>query len=205
MLLSKSELALAKLASTEESRYSLTAIAVEKDVTVVTNGHYLVTVEHGQFKDDTYPVTAGLEHAQPNGKPILVKSDAALAALKTLPKKNTIPVLGNAALGTDGRVYTNTLDAVQSFESKQEGTFPNWQAVMPKSDKKPHAVIAFSAAYLRLLADFVDKYGMGEAPTVKLTVYGDSDSAKFEARTADGQKITAVLMPVRLDKTSDRY
>jgi len=51
MLLSKSELNLAKLASKEESRYALQGIAVQPNETVVTNGHYLVTVKHSGMSE----------------------------------------------------------------------------------------------------------------------------------------------------------
>jgi hypothetical protein len=201
MLLSKTELDLARLAPKKNEGYrsGLDMIAVEKEETVVTNGHYLVRVTHGERSDVDYPVTPGLEHAQPNGKPILVSRDAALAAGKALPKKNTIAVLGNAALGKDGKVYVNDLENVSSFSSGEvSATFPNWKAVLPAKDKKPTCVFGVSAAYLRLLADFVEKHGEGRNPNITVTVYDPQSALTFQAKGTDGQDILAVLMPVRL-------
>jgi len=201
MLLSKAELNLGNLAPKEESRYTLQSIAVEKDCTVTTNGHYLVTVTHGALADVDYPVTNGLEHVTVNGKPKLIHRDAAIAALKALPRKTTIPILGNAALGADGKLYVNDLENVQAFGKEVTGQFPNWQAVMPKPDDKPIVKIGLASGYLRLLADYIDKYGVdGPAggPTITMTVYAADKAIKMEAKTPDGQNITAVLMPVRL-------
>ena len=109
MLLNRSILNLAKLASKEASRYTLQAIAVEKDQAVVTDGHILVTVGNtSPAADDSFPQVAGLEHKTFSEGPmienVLVSRETALAALKALPKKSTIPVLANAAMGKNGKL-----------------------------------------------------------------------------------------------------
>jgi hypothetical protein len=197
MILTKAELDLGRLASDDPSRYALSAISVEEKETVVTNGHYLLTVAHNGFKDENFPVTQGLEPAQVTA-PVLVHRDAAIAAGKALRKKATIPILGAACLGTDGKLYVNDLESVQAFGSKPEGNFPDWRAVMPAADKQAACTIGFDAKYLRLLADYVEKHGNKQLNVIKLTVYGPTDSAKMEAKTDDGQDITMILMPCRL-------
>jgi len=207
MLLTKAELDLARLTPKGESRYMVNGIAVRERDTAATNGHWAVTVAHSAFADDDYPQTAGLEHATPNGTAALLHRDTALGALKALPKKTTIPVLACAALGKDSRVYVNTLDSVQTFgkEGGMGGQFPNIEAVIPKDDK-PLAVVGLSAAYLRELADFIERHGAEDSRSgerrcvgVKLTIYGAERPVRFDAKTKDGQDVMALLMPVPLE------
>lgn len=198
MLLTKAELNLAKLASKEESRYALQGIAVQPTETVVTNGHYLVTVKHIGLSEENYPLTAGLEHKKlqngPVSETVLVSTEAALGAVKALAKKTNIPVLATAALGTDQSLYVNNLDSVQSFKHKMEGKFPTWQTIVPT--KKPKAEIVLDADYLALLAKFVSDNREGDLPLVRLTVYDDNTAIRFDSPKGN-QPIMALLMPVR--------
>jgi hypothetical protein len=203
MLLNKVSLNLALLASQEESRYALQAIAVEPEVCCVTNGHYLVTVAHQTAVPvEQFPQTDGLESATVKGT-VLIARDAAISAAKAIPNKTTLPVLKTAALGTDGKLYVNQLDSVQSFKGEASGTFPNWRMVMPNG--KPVTEICISADYLETLAKFIRANSgnvKGRATAVRLTVYPDGKPMRLDARTSDGQDIMAVLMPMRLDGSS---
>jgi len=200
MLLTKAELNLAKLASKEESRYSLRGIAVQPKETVVTNGHYLVTVQHSGLSEENYPVTAGLEHKKlVDGKvseTVLVSSESALDAAKALNKKTSIPILATAALGTDKNLYVNNLDSVQSFKHSMEGKFPVWQSIVPTG--KPKAEIVLNANYLELLAKFIRENSTGAIPVVRLTIYGDKTAIRLDTPSGE-QAIMALLMPVRYD------
>jgi len=207
MLLNRTTLSLAKLASAEESRYTLCAIAIERSLAAVTNGHYLVTVTHASTvgENASYPETPGLEPRDvAENETVLVHRDAALAALKAIPKKSMIPILGNAALGADGKLYVNSLDSVQSFKSDVSGRFPNWRMVMPSGAVKFETGV--DARYLKRLAEyFIENAGVrAEAPVpIRMTFYKDEGTAmRFDGATADGQQITAVLMPLRVDTTN---
>ena len=200
MLLSKAELNLGKLADKDESRYTLQAIAVDSQCSVVTNGHYLVTVEHGQFKDADYLATPGLEPAVLNGKPKLIHRETAIAASKALPRKSTIPVLDTAALSTDGKLYVNDLENVQVFTKEVTGTFPNWQMVVPTGEPKPTTEIAFSSEYIELLAKFFREHGEKDRPSVvRFTFYGNDHAMRIDGQTKEGQKVMALLMPIRIE------
>jgi len=212
MLLNRTTLSLAKLAPKEESRYTLSAIAVEKDVAAVTNGHYLVTFTHPKYFgekliEESYPVTPGLTHRMvKDGETVLVARDAALAALKSIPKKSTIPILQNAAMSEDGKLVTNDLETVAQFKSDVGGNFPNWRAVVP--DYPVAFEVCVSAEYLEVLGKFF-RESLGERHTkaVRMTFYQDDKpmydgrrcprAMRFDARTDEGQDITAVLMPIR--------
>jgi len=199
MLLNKAELNLAKLASTDESRFALQGIAVQPSSTVVTNGHYLVSIGHIEgFAEENFPETPGLTHAKLQGT-ALVSRDAAIGAAKALPKKSTIPILQTAALGEDKVLYVNTLDSVQTFKSDLTGTFPQWDRIVPTA--KPKADIVLNAGYLELLAKFIKENGLKNV-AVRLTVYDNQTAVRFDAVTEDNQNLLAFLMPIRADHHS---
>lgn len=229
MLLNKTVLSLATLASKEESRWTLKGVQINKECAVVTNGHYLVKVEGKLGLDaDSYPVTPGLENLElTNGDSVILSAEAMLAAKKALPKRSPVPVLGEVALGTVGEdkkahLFVNTLESVQSFKAGMEGTFPNWQAVMP--DAEVAAEIVLSAEYLVTLgkwfADHTRDAYKAVAP-VRITIYkpeplskvdtegpvsfrhsrGADRAVRFDAFGEDGQELTAVLMPIRYEGT----
>ena len=199
MLLTKAELNLAKLAEERASRYCINGIAVQPDHTVVTNGHYLVAVTHSTLSDKNYPETEGLVPKELENGPavketVLLNAKAAIDAAKALPKKTKIPVLGCAALSTDRTLFVNDLESVKQFKSDSSGTFPQWEKVIPEG--KPKAEIVLNAEYLEMMARFVREHGP-DVPAVRLTIYNDSTSIRFDSYTPDGQEILALLMPMR--------
>lgn len=203
MLLDKAVLGLAKLAPKEESRFSLTAIAVESKCATVTNGHYLVNVSGPRVSDKDFPETPGLVHKTfadgPMAEVVLVARDAALAALKALPRKTTLPTLQNAAMGEDKRLYVNTLDSSQSFDHRREGQFPNWRAVMPTGE--PTAEVELDAQYLKALCEYVIEHAEGSRngqTPVRFTLYGAEKAIRMDAPTENGGQILCVLMPLRM-------
>src|SRR5262249_41626771 len=156
------ELSLAKLASKEETRYTLQAICVQPKHTVVTDGHILVAVTHvTERKDTDYPETSGLEHNPVSAGEVLISSEAALNAAKALPKKG-VPVLQNAALGTDGKLYVNDFSNVTSYGSHVSGQFPRWEMVVPKD--KPIAEISFNASLMEDLCSYIRQHGDKRLP-----------------------------------------
>src|ERR1039458_7750477 len=106
MLLNKATLGLAKLASKESSRYATGGIAIEKDCAIVTDGHIMVHLENpsGGQADEYFPVTEGNVIRVMDGTQVLVSADAALAALKTIPRKAPSPVLQTALLAEGDRL-----------------------------------------------------------------------------------------------------
>lgn len=199
MLLTKAELDLGKLASKDESRYWLQGIAVDKDETVVTNGHYLVRVAHGGSAPENWPHgETPVTMAHVNDEPILITRDAAINAAKTLPRRTTIPILSQAALSSDGTLHTNPLDGKEEFPAKMEGRFPNWKAVMPHREREPAIVIGLGADYLTLIAKFISDHHKTHNPGgahIKLTIWDAESPILIESQTDDGQTVEAVLMP----------
>src|SRR6266516_4633378 len=111
VLLNKRSLELAKLAPKGESRFTLNAIQVTGEETVVTNGHYLVRVEHAKAKIETFPKVAG-DVETVESKSFLIGRDAALELSKAIPKASIIPILSFAKVGLDaeGQVRAITTD-----------------------------------------------------------------------------------------------
>lgn len=201
MLLNRAVLSLAKLASKDASRYTLQGFAVEKDRAIVTDGTILVGVmnEH-PVADENFPAVAGLEHKTfadgPMIETVLVHRDAALAALKAIPKKNTIPALYNAAMGTDGNLYTTDLENVSQFKHKMNGArFPNWRQVMPTGE--PIASVSFDVRKMRQLCDYIAENGDARMATAKLTIYGADKAMRLDSKTSDGTEVFALLMSCR--------
>jgi hypothetical protein len=203
MLLNKAVLSLAKLAPKEHSRYTLCGICVERECATVTNGHYLVSVSGPRALDSDYPQTTGLTHKvlaeDPMAETVLLSRDGALAALKALPKRTTLPTLQNAAVGEDRKLYVNTLDNVSAFDHRLEGQFPNWRQLMPNGE--PTAEIELDAYYLKALAEYMiehAKQSSAKQAPVRLTIYGADRAMRFDAAMEDGGAILAVLMPLRM-------
>src|SRR5579863_6168391 len=205
MLLNRSVLNLAKLAAKEPYRRVLPAILIEKDRAVVCDKHVLVYVDNSSpMADENFPIVPGLEHRTfsdgSTTESVLVSREAALGALKVLPKKSTIPVLTNAAMGKDGKLYTNDLENIVSFDHEIEGKFPNWRNVIPTGD--PIAEIGFDARkMIELCKYFVENGNKGTRP-VRLTIYAKDLPMRLDSYTTDSQDVTALLAPVRLDGNS---
>lgn len=202
MLLNRSTLKLASLTSKEASRYTLQGIYIEDKQATVTDGHILVTVTHSNtaHTEDHFPATDGLEHAKVTGDAaVLVHRDAALAALKLLPKRSSIPVLQHAAMSTDGKLFVNTLDSVQSFKHELIGQFPNYRAVLPKDE--PIAEVCFNAKLLKQLVDYFVSVDDERAVAVRLTVYGKEKPMRIDGRTTDEQDVIAFAMPIKADSS----
>lgn len=201
MLLNKQNLQIANLASTEESRYILTAIHVSSKWTATTNGHYLVTVTLPQAKDESFPVIEGFEPTNGTTEPFLLHRNDALAIAKGIPSKTTIPILHHASVGrANDRIQVATTDLASpkvTTIAKVEGMFPNIDAVIPDS-AKTKLTIGFSADYLMKLAkSAIDT--CGKQTVIKLELRDEHSAAKMSATNSNTeQEWLAVLMPHRL-------
>lgn len=206
MLLNKHNLNIAKLAPKEASRFNVNAIRVTPNETVVTDGHYMMVVSTVALSADTFPNNpdSGLT-VRDDFAPFNLNAKAALAAAASLPKRTPIPVLGCAAVAMNGdlkpKLLTTDLEQVQTFPA-DEGSFPDWQRVMPKADDMPF-VIGLDARLLRpLLEQFIAFQDSKRQPAVVDFRFKDARSAiLMTTRTdrSDGQTMTAVLMPTRIN------
>ncbi len=208
-MLNKHNLSITQFATRDESRYTLNAILVTPKETVATNGFTLarVTTPKG-LKVENFPVTPGVKPST-TFRPFNLPLDAADTIRKAIPKKTTIPILDNVMIdgkATDAKPDDGTPDcavlAVNDLENpqvfrprKEEGKFPNWQAVIPKREGAK-AVFTLDARYLAKLAAWVAKFADPRAPQICIRYYAKDKSIRFDAHTEDGQEFVGVIMPM---------
>lgn len=205
-MLNRWNLKVAEFASKKESRYTLKAILVRPDATVATNGHYLIWVSTpAAHKAMNFPVIDHAPTVQDDFPPFLMSPEDAKKIEKALPRKSTIPILLTAGVAVrDGQliVEVTDLECPQVFRPNPlKGTFPNYEVTMPKEE--PVAKFCVNAAYLAQIAKFAAEFQQRSGIEYKpLTVsfYGADRALKFEcADSYEGQGMTAMLMPVKLD------
>lgn len=205
MLLTKAELDLNRFASRDESRYGISVLAIQSDVTVATDGHILGCVNHDGIADKDFPVTPGLTPQTVTAmQRILVEADAAKKAVKNVAKKNTIPVLTRAALGEDRKLYTNTLDRTASFGEggpQADSRFPNWEMIVPAG--KPVFQIAVNPELLERIAHYLRQH---ECSSARLSFYGENRAIRFDGKLKDDyQNAMFLLMPMRLENSEENW
>lgn len=199
-LMNRAEMDLAGLAGSDASRFSTCGVHVTDKHSEVTNGHYLVRVPAEPMKAEDFPVVPGMG----NGGSIdaIVPTGALQSAAKAVPKKSRIPVLAalHIGVGEKGIVLTSTDLESAHVQPTQviEGKFPDCDKVIP-AESECHVKVAFSAAYLKALAAYVEKHGQGRSPAMQISIdpKHPENAARIEFNLEDGQKGLAVLMPMR--------
>jgi hypothetical protein len=210
VLLNLNNLRLADLCQKQECRYTLDAIQVTREETVVTNGHYLVRVTLPKTDGNLYPDVEGWPTDSGEWTEVLVPRATAIEALKIVPRKQDIPILNNAVIfkSDDGRVRIGTTalgarnashgDQHKMVDGKQGGRFPNWKAVMPKGT--PQFTITLDADYVARLAknatEFMADQGQNKPLRLQFTT-ADSAVRMDCPCNHEGQEWTAILMPMR--------
>lgn len=208
MLLNQNNLMIACMASKEESRFTLNGVTVRKDCTFVTDGHTLVKVGLPKASRAEFPLMDGLGELQADFRPFVIPSASATALVKSMPKKEKIPILNHVCLGvmTDGqsrvKIGHTDLDSrtVQEVELCK-GNPPDIDRVILPRDRYDIAV-SLNAEYLQKIAGLIAKIGKpegtGKTPAVTLYLkHGNKDAVLLEAVTTDDQPITALIMPMR--------
>lgn len=204
MLLNKHNFAVASFASKDESRYTLKGIMVNEQGAVATNGHYLVMVGLPKAKESAFPVIEGFTPANGSFKPFILQRDAALDIAKQIPKNQSLSILQNAivgvAEGSNNSIAVTDLDRAKIFKTRNlEGSFPNYEAVLPKE----HATLTITvdAEYLAELAKAAAQFQDDKSTTraVTLRFRGPNTAVEMTAQNADTeQKWSALLMPTRV-------
>jgi hypothetical protein len=208
MLLNRHNLNIAKLASKVRSRFTLDAIRITPNETVVTDGHCLMTVSTVQLPASTFPDTANGLTPVDDWKPFNLSAKNALKALGNLPKRSTLPVLECAAITINGdtnnpQVITNDLENTASYHCEESASFPDWERVMPKREDMPF-VIGLDARLLRALLDQFISLSESSAKTkVPVTFrFKNGNSAVLMESHNSEQKMVGVLMPFRIEETT---
>lgn len=206
-LLSRHELALAKLAGDDSACPGGEVLNVLPDRVEVTNGYYAIRVwEHTTPEGTDYPSPkdGSLEDkiTMPD-EGFLLFADAALAAVKSLPKNPHIPVLGFAAVGVNAQdgvtLATTDLETWNVRDIRKVGVkFPSLDKVQPSGEVK--AEVCLSAKYLRDLAAFVMGMDISRVPVIRLRMFDTNGQHAVELAAGNAERhFGAVLIPMRGD------
>jgi hypothetical protein len=196
---------IAKLASTEESRFTINGIYVTPGATYVTDGHLAVKVTAPAVQPSLFPATDGIEAAE-WFSPFVLDRETALKVAKAIPKKGG-PSSQIVAIDTSTEVDSSATMAVNELvrqdiirSQKLPSEFPDIEKILPDPNAA-RFTIAFSPALLLSLAQQIDKFCGGmQVPTVVIRLYDAQKGVRFDADGID-QKLTAVLMPQRVAET----
>lgn len=200
-MLNKNNLNIAKLASKEDSKYTLAGILVTPQNTVVTDGVVLFVVANSALDVAEFP-KVGDAQAIGDYKSFILSSETALNILKVLPKNEPIPLLNHAAVvavqesetGTIATIITTNLETSNRFDAHcTSGTFPMWEAVLPDPDKAKLTLTVDAKRLISLLQQFV----FAESPAVTMKIYDAEHAIRLDGVSDEGQHLTGVLMPMR--------
>lgn len=219
MLLSKSNLDIAVMASKDETRPALMNLRITPEYTEATSGRILGRVEIPEEKAEDFPEVPGFS---PNGsepvKEILIPAKSALEISKSIPRSPKLPILEYANIGAVSGANTERSTvciAVTDLDSPRVSSlrvdpnpYPNSDQVFPENIKdsetgkaaEPVIEIAFAASQLKILADFCSKHTKGGTGQIRLKVYTPTGAMAWECRSASGIKAYGLVMPMRISE-----
>lgn len=202
-MLNRHNLELAKLAPKDTSRYTFNGIHVSPERTIVTDGHYLVTVALQDSKSEDFPATEGIEPTD-SFPPFILPTDAALDVAKSIPKRAINPIYHSVAIGAKSSVNGTVVMAVPDLDNprvfqprKIDGQYPNVDQVIPKREDAKFT-ISFDLELLSKLTGHLAKMADGKNHEAVFTFTGAESPVRIDLQTTDSQDVVAVLMPVKL-------
>lgn len=205
-MLNKHNLNIAALCSKEDSRFSLNSIQVTRDYTAETDGHQLMMVTRPKVEEGMMPdpeLNRGFAMGA-GQKDFLLPASVALELSKKLPRKPLVPVFENAVVQSEGKspdavlAYADKRGDIQTMRSKKpEGTFPDFQRIMPKVEASTFQIGLNVQLLKGIAAQFVSFLEGQKTPAVRCYFKSATEAVLIEAENEEGQKMTAVLMPCR--------
>ena len=211
VLLGREQLMAVDFASQNAGRYQMTAVHVLPDgSTEATNGHFAIRVPPSLTSAEEFPAVAGLGGGF-NGAGLLIPADVCKAALKALPKRETIPVLRMAHVGAGAEaghavVTTTDLETTNARPTKApDGTFPDLDIVMPPADDTGRVVVGVNAHYLKAIAEYAIKVAGNPKGSVVICMSikpgegGEpaNSAIRIEVGLPDARAAIVALMPCR--------
>ena len=213
MLISRNALSIAKVAAADadDPTRGLNVLHVEPDGRVVaTNGHLLiVATDRRREPSEDFP-SAGLpELAAELPAAVDIPVSVVDRLIKTIPKKQTIPVLGFVNVGVNGdgkQAYAVATDLEYPTIAKLEQParrFPDWERVLPKTEDQEIVKLLISADMLADLAKMAatcraHKHAIG-AVTFEIPI-GEPEilsAVRFTCGQGSDVDVHGVLMPCR--------
>ena len=201
MLISKEQVRVAKLASSDGSRPVLQQVKVYKHdgkvVTVATDSYVLGEVIEDTPSIDDFPTLPDGQGYKPTSE-VLVPAAVLLELGKKLKVKNVLPVLGYG-LVEKGRVVTTDLDVNTALSFHEiEGKYPDYRRLIDDYAGKKEVSITLNP---KILAKALALFGNDSSIELTLHLQDDGSAAKLDPviLTSEnaGTKKTAVVMPLK--------
>ena len=198
----KNQLLIGKASSNDAGRHALNGILVEGNKTIATNGHILIMNENLEANEPWS--LNGVQWEEET--PFIISNEAVKKALKNFPKvkKSDDKNRSRMAIGqssSTGNVNISAITMQNSDNDKIEsqavdGRFPDYKRVIP--DTTDYIKVGVNATYLKQLCEVLEKSGTGNI----VLNFKKEDTANhpivIENIDQCDEKITSVLMPVRL-------
>lgn len=175
MKLTKANLEIAALCSTDESRPIINNLHITTGYTEATNGHMLARVT--LLPDDDKQLTSILLHPQQVKK-----------LMKLIPKACKYAKVDIKETTLTASVKDSTLQVECS-----SGQFPNTGDVIPKLNKDT-ITVRVDTMYLYKVATILKGYGKVD---IEVDLSAPHSPMVFKAQNEDGQYITALILPMR--------
>lgn len=181
-------------------------LLVSPERTVETDGHQLVVVTAPEGQPNLFDQPDGLEEAQ-YFTSFLMDRDSALKIAKSIPKRNPdAPENSMAMLDVHTEAESDSTIAVTEdvrraiFKSikRDAAKFPDPERVIPDLDGARFE-IKFNADVLVPILRLFQKFSGQDSPfaPISIRLYGPDKGVRIDAE-ACGQKMTAVVMPLRM-------
>jgi len=212
-LYGRRQLEIIKLASKDETRTALCGLYIDRDTTVITDGHKLVTITSQPKPQEDWPANS-IPWEKDDSAPFIISREQVEKALKNLPRKASMPILQNVAIGKieneEGRkdvaCQTTDLDNTDKVEGREiEATFPNYKQVIPPYlDDTLYQSIGISAGYLKEICTVLEKYNNSKkvvlhiAKETKKQTMPENQPIVLTADDEEGTEAMAVIMPMKL-------
>lgn len=198
-MINKYNLLVNKFVAKNQTSPALANILVTPKVTCATDRYTLLEVETApDYKLEDYPIIPNIVNVEIEAH--VMPIDAANQLLANLKKAKSpkLPILETASAikaGDEtqaGFVTTNLETASPLIYKKIDDKFPEYQSIMPAVT--PVLELNVSPDYLKRIAEVFTTIGNA---SVNIKFYGEMNPVVFEAKTPQGQRVTALLMPIK--------
>lgn len=191
MLVSRNHLAVASVASKDDSRPLLQQVKITKadgKVTAVATDSYVLAEVIEETPGPTDFPLIGEDEPKPVNE-AYIEASVAIRASKTIPKKNILPIL-NYGLVEKGALTTTNLDTATKHTLRDiEGNYPDYKKLIPEPAEKRITVNP------KKLIEGLKLFGEFDSMTIE---FGEKALDPIILRSnSGGVKKTVVVMPLK--------
>lgn len=159
-----------------------------------TNGKIAIRVPHTHFQPEDHPV-----RLDPLPAARILPANAVTEAIKTAPRKSTIPVMNTMVIGAHPKnkeevmLATHNLDSEKSFHAKPiEAQFPKIEQVIPPRNRENAFTVILAPQLLSILAEYASRLNCA---FIEFTFDAKEPSAvvRFDIPLGDGRIVDGAV------------